>query len=270
MDRFLPLLLWLLVILGVLFVKNSRNHKAAQSGTDKANLRSAAAPLLKELGADHLLYAHWEEREHFGRGVRTTFYRYGLTFQDQTLYVLPMKVNKRTREIQPGQVIPLTPSALGKIGVRTKEANGALRQLALHFYDKEGRTLLQLTVDAQTLRKNRWYPLNILQQEECEALHRFILPLAQRVEAENPGMDALLEAHAKEGFGVIGLIFAALGAFFVLFFPPAGIITALVGLALALWGKLRGAKSNKGLIISVLCFAWTLAFTWIYIKYLFI
>ena len=61
MDRFLPLLLWLLVILGVLFVKNSRNHKAAQSGTDKANLRSAAAPLLKELGADHLLYAHWEE-----------------------------------------------------------------------------------------------------------------------------------------------------------------------------------------------------------------
>ena len=184
--------------------------------------------------------------------------------------VLPLKVNKRTREIQPGQVIPLTPSALGKIGVRTKEANGALRQLALHFYDKEGRTLLQLTVDAQTLRKNRWYPLNILQQEECEALHRFILPLAQRVEAENPGMDALLEAHAKEGFGVIGLIFAALGAFFVLFFPPAGIITALVGLALALWGKLRGAKSNKGLIISVLCFAWTLAFTWIYIKYLFI
>lgn len=270
MDRFLPLLLWLLVILGVLFVKNSRNHKAAQSGTDKANLRSAAAPLLKELGADHLLYAHWEEREHFGRGFRTTFYRYGLTFQDQTLYVLPLKVNKRTREIQPGQVIPLTPSALGKIGVRTKEANGALRQLALHFYDKEGRTLLQLTVDAQTLRKNRWYPLNILQQEECEALHRFILPLAQRVEAENPGMDALLEAHAKEGFGVIGLIFAALGAFFVLFFPPAGIITALVGLALALWGKLRGAKSNKGLIISVLCFAWTLAFTWIYIKYLFI
>ena len=130
--------------------------------------------------------------------------------------------------------------------------------------------MLQLTVDAQTLRKNRWYPLNILQQEECEALHRFILPLAQRVEAENPGMDALLEAHAKEGFGVIGLIFAALGAFFVLFFPPAGIITALVGLALALWGKLRGAKSNKGLIISVLCFAWTLAFTWIYIKYLFI
>lgn len=270
MQKFFPVLLWLGLLLGVYLFRTTRNRSAAQSGTDKANVRTAAQPLLTQVGAQTLLYAHWEEREQFGRGIRTTFYRYAVTFRDRELYILPLQVDKRTRQVKAGQASRLTAAMLGKVAIKTKEANGALRQLALHFYDKEGRTILQLTLDAQHLRKNRWYPLNILQAEELEAFRPFILSLAQQVEAENPGIDALLEAQAKEGIGMVGIIFSALGAFFTLFAPPVGVVMALVGLVIALFGKLRGAKSNKGLIITALCSVWAVFFTWFYINYLFV
>ncbi len=270
MDKFLSLLIWLLLLLGINLVKISRNRKRLQSGEDKAHVKKAAEPLLEALGTNKVLYAHWEEHEHFGRGTKTTFYRYALTYQDRSLYLLPLQINKRTREIQPGKPIQLKAESLGRIAVTTKEKNGAVSRVELHLYDKEAKTVLQLTVDGTCLRKSRWYPLNILQQEECEAFYQFILPLAQQVEAENPGMDAIMEAHAREGFGVIGLILAALGAFFVLFVFPVGILFALIGLILAVIGKIKGGKSNKGLIISLLCFAWTLGFSWFYINYLFV
>lgn len=261
-------ILWWILVLGVIiyfvFVKKSRNRKAAETGEDKERVRQAAGQMLVGVNDYQMAYAHWEERESYGRTVKTTYYRYGAAFQGGTLWIFPLHIDKKSRQVQAGSPITLTAQNLGKVTVRTKEKNGVISRVEVWLGDKQGHAIAQLYVDGENLRKSRWFPVNILQQQECEAFARFITALAQQVAGENPGIDAVIAAEASESYGVIGAGLSIGGAIGAFVFPPFGAVLCLIGLILAIVGKSKGAKSKKGLIISIICILWAVFFNWLY------
>lgn len=249
-------LIWFLVVGAIIcftFVKKSNNRKAAESGADKERIRTAAGMMVSENGSNQMIYAHWEEQKSYGRTVKITYYRYVVTFQGQTLCIAPLQVDKKTKQLQVFQPMVFTPENLGKVTVKTKQKNGVVQQIKLWLGDKQGHKIIELTMDAENLRKNNYFPFNLMQQEECTAFERFITSLAQYVDTENPNVDALMKAEQNEGSGLIGVIFSIIGAVFGIFFAPLGIILCLIGLAITIISKKKGAKGNTYLIISIVC-----------------
>lgn len=267
MQNIVSLILWLVIIIAVVnvtVIRKSKNRKAAQSGEDRERVRNASAPLLRESDNAPLIYAHWEERESYGRTVKTTYHRFVVAYRDQTLWVSPFFIDKKTREMGLDRPKVLSTDNLGKITVTKKEKNGEIRQVKVWLADKQGHVLSQFDVEAENWRKNRWFPVNILQYEECAAFTRFIEALAARVAAENPGVDDLIKAEANEGLGVIGAIVSVVGAVFSIFFPPLGAAIALVGLLMSAISKLRGASGIIFLIVSIVCALVGAGFIWMY------
>lgn len=270
MENWWMLIYVVIIIAAIVFVRlvrRSGNRKVAQSGEDKERLRKAAEPLLAGNGNGQVLYAHWEDRTSYGRTVRTTYYRYVVTYQDQNLCVAPLHIDKKTGEIQAGQPVVFTPESLGKITVNTKEKDGSVVRMEIQLVDKQGENLFQMFVDAESLRQSRWYPVNILQHEECAAFEGFTSSLAQRIAAENPGVDDLIKENDNAGTGIIGAIISVIGAVFAIFFPPAGIILSLIGLILCIVSKAKGAKSNKSLIVSIICMVLSAGLLWMFFTY---
>ena len=270
MEYWQMYILWILAIGAVIcfnLVKRSGNRKAAQSGEDKQRVRKAAEPLLREGG--NCLYAHWEERESYGRTVRTTYHRYVLIYQGQTLCAAPLYIDKKTREMQLARPSVFTLENLGKVIVKTKQKDGSPEHMEIMLIGKQGETLSQIFVDAENYRKNRWYPVNIEQREECAAFERFITSLTERVAAENPGIDDVIKANSNEGLGIFGAFVSGIGAVFAIFFPPAGIVAAVIGLIMSLVSKLKGAKGKIPLIVSIICLLWSVGFTWMYLTVFF-
>lgn len=261
-------LVFVAVIVGAVacfrLVRKSINRKAAQSGEDKRRVHKAVESLLATGGNFQTLYAHWEKKESYARAVWTTYYRYMVAYQGDALYVIPLHIDKKTREIQPGQPSVFSPENLGKVTVKTKQKDGAVEHIEIWLGNKQGEKLFELYVDAENLRKSRWYLVNIVQQEECAAFERFISSLAQRVAAENPGVDDLIKKSVNEGKGIIGAGVSIVGAVFAFFFPPAGIVLSLIGLLLCIVSKLKGANSKKPLIISIICTIWSAGFLWLF------
>lgn len=260
--------IWWIIVMGAIiyfvFIKKSQNRKAAETGEDRERIKKAVGEMLVGVDDYKLVYAHWEERESYGRTVKTTYFRYAAAFQGQTLWVFPLSIDKRTRQVQVGRPITLTPQNLGKVTVKTKEKNGAVSRVEIWLGDKQGHTIVQLYADAENLRKSRWFPVNILQQEECEAFARFLTPLAQQVAGENPNIDAVITAEAGKSYEIIGGCLCIGGAVGGIIFPPFGAILCLIGLILAIIGKSQGGKSNKWLIISIVCMVVVVFFNWFY------
>lgn len=253
--------IWALIVGAVVWyyaVKRSNNLKAAQSGEDKESLRRAVEPLLGGDGDYRILYSHWEETEHYGRTTRITYYRYAIAFKDRMLCVFPLNIDKKTQEIRASQPTVFTPENLGKVTVITNQKNGEVKHMDIWLYDKQGATLSELDVDAENLRKTRYFPVNISQKEECAAFESFMNSFTQSVSAANPGIEDVIKANNKMGtatlFGVFGAILSITGAIAGIFFPPVGIVLALAGLALSILGKVKGAESKVALIISIFCF----------------
>ncbi len=122
MEYILPLIWWLLLVGGIacfIFVKKNRNQKAAQSGGDKQLVRQAVQ-LPGEAGEYPLVYAHWEDQESYGRSVKTTYYRFAAAFQDQSLWVIPLHIDKKTHQIEANRPALFTPAVLGKVTVKVK------------------------------------------------------------------------------------------------------------------------------------------------------
>lgn len=271
--QYLPMIVfWVLIMVaGIVyyFVKTSNNRKDAQTGADKSRVRMAAEALFGESASHQTLYAHWEEREHYGRTVKTTFYRYLITYTDRTICVAPLYIDKKTRQMQAGRPAVYSPENLGKIEVKTRQKNGEVKRLEIWLHNKKGQTLAQFYVNAENLRNNKYFPVNIEQQEELAAFERFITPLAQRVDAENPGVDDLIKAYNNDSLGMIGAFVSVIGGVASFFAPPGGAFVAFVGLILSVVSKLKGASSKKStiiLIISILCAVVSAVFAVIYYK----
>ena len=131
MGNWISFILWIVILGAVayhLFVKKGKNRKAAESGEDRDSVRTAVGRMMDGSEDVQTVYAHWEERESYGRRVRITYHRYALAFRGETLWVFPLGVDKKTRRVEADRPVVLTPENLGKVTVKTKEKNGGVER----------------------------------------------------------------------------------------------------------------------------------------------
>lgn len=251
------------------------NRQRAAAGEDLEKVRRAVRNFLPPDAQDaQIVYAHWEDMQHtyayekdaqhVTRNTRTTrttiYYQYAVAFKGETLWVFPLKIDKNTYDIQIGMPRVLTPERLGKVLATTKERNGVIQRIEVTLADKQGGIIVRICVDAENLNSSQHLPMNILQENECTAFKRFIIPLARKVEAENPGIDRLI---GKKSAGVRSIVSVGLslsGLLLGIFVPFSGVGLCLVGLMLAIGGKIRGNPGSKALITSGICIAMSVAY----------
>lgn len=248
-------------------IKKNRNLRAAESGEDLELVRRAVGFTGGAKG-ERLVYAHWIESESYGRTVRTTYTRFAVAFEGEALRIFPLRIDRKTREVEARSPLTLTAENLGKVMATVKEKDGVTKRVETWLGDKQGHAILKLYVDAKNLRKNRFFPVNICQQEECEAFRRYIDALSRQVAEENPHVDEMLAKETVQGLGTLGFALSLGGALGGMCFPPMGALLCLAGLILAIISKCKGAAGKRNLIGSVICMAWILGFFWFYGAYI--
>lgn len=271
MKELIEIALWILLVGGIIlfyFIRRSRNLKKAKSNEDKELIRKSMQSFFNEADCS-LVYAHYEEQESYGRTVRTTFFRYVVIFFEKTLQVFPVRIDRKTREVQVAVPMILNPDNLGKITVDVKRKNDLLKYAEIWLGDKQGHCIVQFRIDAVNLRKNKWFPVNLIQQEECEEFAKFITDLSQTVAKENPKVDLIMANEANATLGTLGICLSIIGAVGGIFFPPLGLILCLIGFALSLAGKLKGNANKKSFIACTVLMIWSILFCVFYFTIMF-
>lgn len=255
----------LIMIVAVAFnlIRRNGNIKKAHDGEDKNLIKEKLRQIFNE--DVPFVYAHYENQESYGRTVRTTYFRYIVVFLEKTLQVFPVRIDKKTREVQLARPFVLTTENLGKITVQEKMKNDQLKRLDVWLGDKQGHCIVEFEVDSTNLRKSKWFPVNLVQEKEGEEFKKFITSLAQVVAKENPQIDLIIANEANEGLGTLGMIVSIIGIFVGVFLPPLGLIISIIGFVMSLVGKLKGSSNRKSFIICTVCMIWSMLFCIFYI-----
>lgn len=122
--------------------------------------------------------------------------------------------------------------------------------------------------NAENLASSKYLPMNILQEDKCAAFERFISPLAQKVAADNPGIDEMIAQKSAGGKAGVAIGLAVGGLLGGIFVPPVGLFLCVVALALSIRAKKwsGGRNGMASLIVSVICLllsaAWCAFFLW--------
>lgn len=270
-DPMITLMVWAVLIGGVLlfyFVKRSINLKKAQSSEDKMLIKERMNQFINGQ-EDQLVYAHYEEQESYGRTVRTTFFRYIVVFYEKTLKIFPMRLDKKTREVQIAQPIVLSAENLGKINVTAKRKENNVKYAEVWLGDKQGHRIIEFRVDALNLRRNKYFPVNLIQQEECDEFEKFITDLSKDVAKENPRIDLVMANQANAGLGTLGIVLSAAGGIVSILFPPLGLILCMIGFGLSLAGKLKGSSNKISFIVCTLLMIGSILFCVFYYTVMF-
>ena len=261
-DYITSMSLWILII-AVIFlftmIKKAKNKKDALSGYDKKLIDEAIKKIMQGEN-QKWVYAHYENQESYGRTVRTTYFRYVVMFYEQTLLAFPIRVDRKTREVQIGKPFVLSNQNLGKITVESKKRNENLKRVNVWLGDKSGHEILQFDVDSENLRKSKWFPVNLFQQNECEEFEAFITSLSRIVAKENPKIDLIIANEASSGLSPLGLGFSIGGVIGGIFMPPFGLMLCILGFAMSLVGKLKGNANKKSFIGCTVCLIWSIFF----------
>lgn len=211
-------------------LKEKKNIGLAQNGEDMRRLQEAVARVLPNESGYQVVFAHWEKVEYYGRTRRTTYYSYALAFDDARLWVIPLGFQKD--DIRPGQPILLTKESLGIAEVDTHMKNDLLNRVSVTLRDKDGKSPVNLEVDALNLRSDRFHHLNIDQTQECAQFSAFIAGMSDTVARENAGLEDRLHsemlANSSKGSKTLGIVGIALfwTGFIGLIFGGIGLLNA--------------------------------------------
>lgn len=258
-----------IVIFIFMQLKEKKNKGLAESGEDKARLREVAARLFAGVDGCHSLYGHYEDVQHYGRSTRTTYYRYLLAHDSQRLWVAPLDFQQGS--ILPAQPVEITKDDLGKADVKVTAAkDGSTRRVDLTLYGKDGKQLIQACATAENLRESRYYPVNILQEEECARFGQFMTDFAGQVNQENQELGAELERRAGKSAGKTSIILSAIGMVLSLALPFCGIVLGAIALFMApkkseTFGRSSTPRVLGGICIGVGVLFWILQFLYMYI-----
>lgn len=213
-------------IIAVVFIYShfttAANKRKAASGEDKARFQEAVRKVMGE-GNYTIAYAHHEDVQYYGRSTKTTYYHYALAFDDTRLWIMPLRFEKEL--ILPDRPVLATSDMLGIISVTEwmNKKTGMVNHVATTLNDKNGKKLVDLTVDAENTKEDRFHHLNLLQDDECAQFYGFISAMSGQVEKDNSELPDRLkaEANAKKAKNamieaIIGIVLAPIGIGFVL------------------------------------------------------
>jgi len=248
-------------------MKEKKNKRLAESGEDKARLKDVADRVFAGVSDCHALYGHYEDVEHYGRTTRTTYYRYLLAHDSQRLWIAPLDFQQGS--ILPGQTVEITKDDLSKAEVKVYNAkDGTTTRVDFTLYGRDGKQIVQACATAENLRESRYYPVNILQEEECARFGQFMTGLANEVNEENKEFNAELERQASTGKGKTAIIMSVIGIILGIILPFSGIILGVIALLMAPKKADTLGKSSTPRILSIICICVGI-FMWIAQAFLF-
>lgn len=230
--------------------KEKANLKKAANGEDKARFQEAVRKVMGE-GDYMIAYAHWEDVQYYGRTRRTTYYHYALAFDEERLWIMPLRFEKEL--ILPDKPILATSEMLGIVSVseRMNKKTGVVDQVSATLNDKDGKKLVELTVDAVNTREDRFHHLNLLQEDECGQFYGFISAMSGQVQSENEDLPDRLKAEANAKRSKNARIEAIVGLVFAIIFPLIGLILGFCAIATAPKPKANGGKFGVPLILGI-------------------
>ena len=246
-----PMTTWIVIaffaIVALLtFIKYRKNLAALETGEDMEKLKEAIRKVLPGESGYKVVYAHWQRSESYGRRTTTYYYSYGIAFDADRMFIVPLKFDKD--QILPQQPALVTKDNVGVLEVNETRKQDLLSQVSVVLRNKNGESPVEFDVDVKNLRSDRFHHFNIRQQEECEAFSRFIAPLAQTVTAENGELREKMAHDAiesgKKSSKTMGILSIAFCWIFI-----AGIIFSVIGLLSAPKPKETGGKAVPGFIL---------------------
>ncbi|MCM1057365.1 MAG: hypothetical protein NC517_07145 [Firmicutes bacterium] len=229
-----------------MIIRRSANKKKIEDGEDKKKLKEAVVRVLPEAADYPVLYAHYEKTTQVNpRRSVTHYYYYGLTYQDDSFWVIPLTFMK-DGTIAASEPDRFTKDILGDLFVNVTRKKDLVSSFTFVMRDKEGENPAVIRVDAINYKSDSYHHVNIAQQPECEKFCDFISALAPQVKEENP---ELQQAGAKTEkrirlLGILGIVFSVI--------PLLGIIIGGIGLILAPKPSETGGKPTVGFILTLI------------------
>ena len=241
-----------IVIFFFMQLKEKKNKRLAESGEDKARLMDVASRLFAGIEDCHPLYGHYEDVQHYGRSTRTTYYRYLLAHDSHRLWVAPLDFQQGS--ILPAQPVQITKDDLSKVTIQVRNAkDGSVQRVDFTLYGKDGKQIVQVYASAENLRESSYYPVNIMQEEECARFAQFMTVLANQVNEENAEHIAELERQANKNAGKGAMIMAVGGIVLGILLPIAGIIMGAVAMFMAPKKEDNFGKTPASRIMGIIC-----------------
>ncbi|MBO4989397.1 MAG: hypothetical protein J6D37_03590 [Clostridia bacterium] len=140
-------------------IKDKINKKKASTGEDRARVWGILQKALPEEADLTKAYACWEWSTYQGRTRTTTYWYYGVAFNEDHLYIAPLSCKSGNVESSASYVI--RKEDLGMMNSK-QGANW------VELYDKNGKEIVSLSVFAENLKDDKYHPFNLLQKEEAD------------------------------------------------------------------------------------------------------
>lgn len=151
------------VVVAIVFIfvliKDKINKKKASTGEDRERVWGILKKVLPEAEDTTMAYACWEWTTYSGRTRTTTYWYYGVAFNEDNLYIAPLSCKSGNVESSTSYVIKK--DDLGMINSK-QGANW------IELYDKNGKEIVSLSVFAENLKDDKYHPFNLLQKEEAD------------------------------------------------------------------------------------------------------
>lgn len=156
--------LLIVIIFIYVVIREKLNRKKAQTGEDKEALWNILERAVPDIGSYTRAYGCWEWSTYQGKRKTTEYWYYGLAFNGQRLWVVPLSCEGGDMSYSKGFCIEKA-----DVGVVNSKKGGVW----VEFYDRSCNEMLSLTVFEENLNDDRFHPVNIIQEEEAKEFLRW-------------------------------------------------------------------------------------------------
>lgn len=146
-------------------IHDHKNTKLANTGEDKNRLKEILRGVVPDLENYTTAYASWQITKYYGRRSETTYWYYGIAFNDDRIHVVQLE--NTTGQIRGANSFVVEKSRLGMVNSKP-----GLNWMSL--YDEDGDEIVSLMVVKENLKDDSFHPVNIIQGEEAEAFQALV------------------------------------------------------------------------------------------------
>lgn len=140
-------------------VRDKINKKKASTGEERETLWNLLQRAVPDVQNYTRAYACWEWTTYQGKTRKTTYWYYGIAFNSEQLFVVPLSC--AGGDISYSEAFCIRKADLGMVN---SKPNAAWAE----FYDKNLNEIISLSVFGENLKDDKYHPLNILQEEEAK------------------------------------------------------------------------------------------------------
>ncbi len=146
-------------------IHDHKNTKLANTGEDKNRLKEILRGVVPDLENYTSAYASWQITKYYGKRSETTYWYYGIAFNDDRIHVVQLE--NTTGQIRGANSFVVEKSRLGMVNSKP-----GLNWMSL--YDEDGDEIVTLMVVKENLKDDSFHTVNIIQGEEAEAFQALV------------------------------------------------------------------------------------------------